>query len=110
MSLSFLLKKKIVGTTWGEIRSNTSLENIILASHLNIILNQAEKRGGSLVRDPIREQVDELVLDWEVSDVIPSKGKFTWTNKRLSPRHISAGLMPPQNSCHMGDQIISQSF
>ena len=38
--------------------------NVILAEDLNIILNQAEKRGGSVVRDPIREQVDDIILDW----------------------------------------------
>ena len=68
------------------------LENIILASDLNVILNQVDKRGGYLVRDPIREHVDDLILDWELNDVIPSKGKFTWTNKRLELGHISARL------------------
>ena len=68
------------------------LENIILVGDLNVILNQGEKRGGSLVRDPIREHVDGLILDWELSDVIPSKGKFTWSNKRKRPGHISARL------------------
>ena len=75
-----------------EVRSNTTLENIILSGDLNIILNQAKKRGGSLVRDPIRELVDDLILDWELSDAIPSRGKLTWTNKRMGPRHISARL------------------
>ena len=75
-----------------EVRSNSTLENIILARDLNAILNQAKKRGGYMVRDPIRKQVDELILDWEVSEVIPSKGKFTWTNKRMGPWHIAARL------------------
>ena len=39
------------------------LDNVILAGDLNVTLNQAEKRGGSLVRDLIREQVDEIILD-----------------------------------------------
>ena len=42
--------------------------------------------------DPIREHADDLILDWELSDVIPSKGMFTWTNKRLELGHISARL------------------
>ena len=53
------------------------MENIIIAGDLNFFLNQTEKRGGFIVRDPIREHVDGLILDWELSDVIPSKGKFT---------------------------------
>ena len=68
------------------------LENIILVGDLNVILNQAKKRGGSLVRDPTREQVDDLILDWDIYDVIPSKGNFTWTNKSLGPGHISARI------------------
>ena len=72
--------------------NDTLLENIILVGDLNVILNQAEKRGGSLVRDPIREHVDDLILDWELTNVIPPKRKFTWTNKRLGPGHISARL------------------
>ena len=85
MFLTYLLKKKDCWNCLREVRSNTSLENIIPAGDLNVILNQAEKRGGYLVRDLVREHVDDLILDWELSDVIPSKGRFTWTNKRLGP-------------------------
>ena len=66
--------------------------NVILARDLKITLSQDEKKGGSLVRDPIRELVDEIILAWDLSDVIPSKGKYTWNNKRLGPRHIAARL------------------
>ena len=44
-------------------RSIGSLDNVILAEYLNVTLIQAEKRGGYVVRDPIREQVDEIILD-----------------------------------------------
>ena len=66
--------------------------NVILAGDLNGILNQAEKRGGSVVKDPIREQVDDIILEWGLSDVIPAKGKYTWNNKRLGPGHIATRL------------------
>ena len=59
---------------------------------LNIILSQDEKRGGSLVRDPIREIVDETILEWDLMDVKPSIGKYTWNNKRIEPGHIAARL------------------
>ena len=58
-------------------RSIGSLDNVILVDDLNVTLNQAEKRGGSMVKDPIREQIDEIILDWDLSDVIRAKGKFT---------------------------------
>ena len=45
-----------------------------------------------MVRDPIREQVDDIISEWDLSDVISTKGQFTWTNKRLDPGHIAARL------------------
>ena len=63
--------------------------NVILVGDLNVTLNQAEKRGGSSVRNPIRKQVDEIVMDWGLLDVIPAKGKYTWSNKRLGSGHIA---------------------
>ena len=71
-------------------RSIGLLDNVILARDLNVILNQEGKRGWFMVRDPIREQVDDIILDWNLSDVILAKGKFTWTNKRLGPGHIAS--------------------
>ena len=52
-------------TCWNLIQEERSnlLGNVILVGDLNITLNQAEKRGGSMVRDPIREHVDDLMLD-----------------------------------------------
>ena len=84
-------KKKNCWNLLREERSNL-LGNVILAGDLNVILNQAEKRGGSLVREPIREQVDEIVMEWGLSDVIPAKGKYTWNNKRMGSGHIASRL------------------
>ena len=66
--------------------------NVILVGDLNVILSQDEKRGGSLVRDPIREIVDETILECDFMDVKPSTGKYTWNNKRIGPRHIFSRL------------------
>ena len=86
-----MLKKKIIWNLLREERSNLQ-GNVILAGDLNVILNQDEKRGGSLVRDPIREIVDETILEWDLMDVKPSTGKYTWNNKRIGPGHIAARL------------------
>lgn len=68
------------------------LENVILTGDLNLTLATFEKRGGTVVRDPAREWVEELIQDWDLMDVKPSKGNFTWTNKRTRPGHIAARL------------------
>ena len=45
-----------------------------------------------MVRDPIRETVDEIILERDLMDIKPSSGKYTWNNKRLGPGHIAARL------------------
>ena len=79
---------------WNLLRKERSnlQGNVILVGDLNFILSQDEKRGGSLVRDPIREIVDETILEWHLMDVKPSIGKYTWNNKRIEPGHIAARL------------------
>ena len=57
------------------------LENIIVAGDLNVTLATNEKKGGTLVRDPSREWVEDIILGWDLIDIKPVKGKFTWTNK-----------------------------
>ena len=59
-----------------EERSNLQ-GNVILAGDLNVTLIQDEKRGGSLIRDPIRETVDDITLEWDLMDIKPSSGKYT---------------------------------
>ena len=84
-------KKKICWTLLREQRSNLQ-GNVVLARDLNVILSQEEKIGGSLVKDPIREMVDDIILEWNLMDVKPSSGKYTWNNKRTGPGHIAARL------------------
>jgi ribonuclease HI len=44
------------------------------------------------VRDPAREWVEDLVSAWDLIDIKPAKGLYTWTNKRIGPGHIAARL------------------
>ena len=67
-------------------------ENLIIAGDLNVTLSLADKKGGLIVRDPAREWVEDLMLDWDLEDIIPDSGKFTWSNKRIGPSHIAACL------------------
>lgn len=68
------------------------LDNIILARDLNITLSDRGKRGSSKVRDPSREWVEDIISEWDLEDIKPLRGNFTWTNKRLGPGHITARL------------------
>ena len=45
-----------------------------------------------MVRYPIREHADEIIMDSDLLDFIPSKGKYTCNNKRLGPGHIVARM------------------
>ena len=68
------------------------LENIIVAGDLNVTLATNEKKGGALVRDPSREWVEDIMLGWDLIDIKPVKGKFTWSNKRVGLGHVAAWL------------------
>eukprot|EP00253_Pinus_taeda_P030806 PITA_30806 len=59
---------------------------------MNVTLALDERKGGSNVRDPAREWVEYIMIGWDLEDIKPSSGKFTWSNKILSPNHIAARL------------------
>ena len=44
------------------------------------------------VRDPSREWVEDIILGWDLIEIKPVKGKFTWTNRRIGPSHVAARL------------------
>lgn len=85
-------KKKNCWDSIRELAETEDLANIIIAGDLNLTLSTAEKRGGSIVRDPAREWAEDLLQDWDLIDIKPSLGKYTWSNKRLGPGHIAARL------------------
>jgi hypothetical protein len=64
----------------------------LLGGDLNVTLEVIEKKGGSIVRDPAREWVEYIMSDWELEDAKPTKGKYTWSNKRAGPGHIADRL------------------
>ena len=57
-------------------------KNMIIGGDLNIILDSTEKRGGNYSRDPFLNTVGNLILQWDLVDSKPMKGKYTWTNNR----------------------------
>jgi hypothetical protein len=67
-------------------------ENIIIVRDLHATLSQGGKKGGTIFRDPIREWVEDIILDWELEDIKMTRGKYTWSNKINGPRHIAIRL------------------
>ena len=86
------MEKKSYWQSIHDILSSQNLDNIILARDLNITLNVKEKKGGSIVWDPLREMVEDIMSNWDLEDIKPSRGKFTWLNRRIGPGHIAARL------------------
>jgi hypothetical protein len=82
-------------TCWDSLKiflNAHNTENLIIVGDLNVTLSSTEKKGGSPVRDPAREWVEDLMIDWDLEDVKPDRGKYTWSNKRVGPGHIAARL------------------
>lgn len=67
-------------------------QNLILADDMNITLSTAEKKGGLTGKDIFRSQVESLIQTWDLLDIKPKKGKFTWSNKRRGKANIMARL------------------
>jgi len=58
----------------------------------NTTISLEEKKGGSLVRDLFRENMEDLISDWDLLDIKPKNGKYIWTNIRIGPSYIAARL------------------
>ena len=63
-----------------------------LVGDFNITIFAEEWRGGTKVRDPFGERLEDLISLWGLSDIKPKNGSFTWSNKRIGPSHIAACL------------------
>jgi ribonuclease HI/exonuclease III len=85
-------EKRLCWQSLQEFLSEKDLENIVIGGDLNVTLSAEEKRGGSIVRDPAREWVEDLISTWDLMDIKPTRGRYTWTNKRTGPGHIAARL------------------
>ena len=48
--------------------------------------------GGMFIRDPLKEMVDEIVVDWDLYDLKPKEGKFSWSDRHLGLGHITKQL------------------
>ena len=69
-----------------------SPKNIILASNLNITLAPNEKTRGHRGKDHMQDSVEEMIQVWDLNDIKPKLGHFTWSKHRVGAASISARL------------------
>ena len=50
------------------------------------------KKWGSIVIDHLRELVEDVIMDWDLEYVKLYHGKFTLSNRRISPGYIFSRL------------------
>ena len=53
----------------------------IIAGDFNVTISPEEKKGGSNVRNPFGERLEDLISSWNLVDIKQRKGKYTWNNK-----------------------------
>ena len=75
-------EKRVLWEHVSQIMQEHAEENFILAGDFNAIVSHEEKKGG--ICPPPRAIVDfqNFISDNQLIDIIPSQGKFTWTNRR----------------------------
>ena len=64
----------------------------IIVGDFSVTISVEERRGGTKVRDPYGERLEDLISYWGLTDIKPKNGKFTWNNKRIGSGHITARL------------------
>ena len=84
--------KLIVWETLNLLSEILQGKDTILDGDFNANKSQVEKRGGSIVRDPFGEKMEDLMVDLDLLDPPLKNGKFTWRNKITGPSHIAARL------------------
>jgi hypothetical protein len=48
-----------------------------MAGDFNVVLHNREKRGVSIARDRFRENMEDLINNWDMVNIKPTKGKYT---------------------------------
>jgi hypothetical protein len=65
---------------------------LIFSGDFNTFLQAKEKLQGTIVQDPSREYMEDLISVFDMADVKPKKCKYTWSNKRMGKDHIATRL------------------
>lgn len=55
--------------------------NSVMGGDFNTILNNAEKRGGTIVRNMFRDRMEDIIDSWDTMDINHKSGKYMWPNR-----------------------------
>jgi hypothetical protein len=66
------------------------MTSIVVGGDLNTYLYHTKKRGGIRVGDPQSEKLSDLISEWDLQDICPLKGNFTWNNRWGGLNHIAS--------------------
>jgi hypothetical protein len=73
-------------------------QNNTITRDFNVTLNNKGKWGGCISRDPLRERMEDLMVELDLVNINYFKGKFTWSNRRLKacsrPHHYVSRSIP----------------
>ena len=53
----------------------------IITGDFNVTIFPKEKKGGSKVRYPFGERLEDVISSWKLVDIKKMKGKYSWNNK-----------------------------
>ena len=67
-------------------------KSIIIAGDFNTMKSSMEKRGGSIITNPFREKLEDLMGDLYILDPMPKNGKYTWNKKWIGLGHIATRI------------------
>ena len=85
-------QKENFWTSLEEQSGDKKLIPCFIACDFNATISAEERRGGFKVRDPFGERMEDLISRWDLTDIKPKNGIYTWSNRRLGPGHIAARL------------------
>jgi len=79
-------EKEVCWNSLKDILSQVQNRSIIVGGDLNLVLNADEKFGGSFHVDPSRNSIENIMESYNLLDIPPNNGKYTWSNKRIGKK------------------------
>jgi hypothetical protein len=94
------------------LRGLEYINNTIVGGDFNAFLSYKENRRGSIIMDPFKESMGDLIFDWDLVEIKPKRWKYTWTNMRLGLGHIATRLdcFLINNNLLLRNQLIYANF